>query len=80
MPLIHPKMNTRNSSYQSQAKKSSNDQYLEQERVSLDVLPMLKINQILKKIGARDRNQQMFVPNEEDQASFRKSKLEQLNR
>jgi hypothetical protein len=53
---------------------------LEQERVSLDVLPMLKINQILKKIGARDRNQQMFVPNEEDQASFRKSKLEQLNR
>ena len=29
---------------------------------------------ILKKIGAGDRSKQMYIPNEEDQASFRKSK------
>ena len=43
-------------------------------------LPMLKISHILQKIGAGDKKRQMYIPSESDQASFRRSKLDQLSR
>ena len=43
-------------------------------------LPLIKISGILKKIGAGDRQKQMYIPNEDDQASFRKEKWEELSR
>ena len=39
---------------------------------------MLKISNILRKIGAGDTKRQMYIPSESDQASFRKSKMDQL--
>lgn len=43
-------------------------------------MPLVRISKILQKIGAGDRSRQMYIPNEEDQASFRRSKWEELNR
>lgn len=43
-------------------------------------LPTVKIGNILRKIGAVDRHRQMFVPNEEDQAEFKKKKWDELRR
>ena len=34
----------------------------------------------MRKIGAGDRNKQMYVPNEEDQNEFKRSKWEELQR
>jgi hypothetical protein len=39
-------------------------------------LPLLKMTNVLKKIGAGDHSRQMYVPNEEEQAEFKKSKWE----
>lgn len=80
MPVMPENKSQRNSSEQRYYEAGNNSKEKRETKAPFDKLPIIKISKILKKIGAGDRNKVMFVPNEEDQASFRKSKWEELSR
>jgi hypothetical protein len=81
MPLIPENRNLRNlSEHQNRNDASREKKEGGKGKGPYDKLPLIRIGKILKKIGAGDRNRQMYIPNEEDQASFRKSKWEELNK
>ena len=41
-------------------------------------LPMIRMRKVMKKIGAADKNLSVYVPSDEDQTAFRKSKWLEL--
>lgn len=43
-------------------------------------LPQIKMSNVLRKIGAGDRNRQMQMPNEEEQTAHRKVRMAELSR